>query len=188
MKGIIAGALLGSFCGPLVAGYGSLPTKDSIIWKFSASEDRFAGETTYTAKTAYDQVVGFTDQVGFYETEYMSLGLRCDVTEGVVKSALLSFSFEMPLAYYSAPVDFMVMVGADGKVFRFDGKMFANSMSSGYASIKDHDDLPELLDELSRGKGVTFKIDPRGKGEDREESLTLKGSANAIAQWKQHCL
>lgn len=188
MKGIIAGALLGSFCGSLVAGYGPLPTKDSITWKFSASEDRFAGETTYTAKTAYDQVVGYTDQVGFYKTEYMSLGLRCDVTDGVVENALLRFSFEMPLAYYSIPIDFMVMIDADGKVFRFEGKMFANSMSSGYASIKDHDDLTELLDELSRGKGVTFKIDPRGKGEDREESLTLKGSANAIAQWKQYCL
>jgi hypothetical protein len=163
-----------------------MPTEREYTWQLSTTSDRFEEETTYTAKTAYEKIVGYTDTIGLYKKEFMSLGLRCDVSKGSVKKIMIRFSFERPLAYYSVPILFMV--DANDQVFRFRGNMFSNSMSSGYASIEDHEQLNELLDALSRGKAAVFKVDPDGSGEDREESVTLRGSAKAIAQWKKHCL
>lgn len=178
MKALWSGVTVFLFC---------LSTQAAAVsWKFSKNEDRFEQETTYTAKIAYDQVIEFTDMIGVNITEFMSFGLRCDVKNKVVENILVRFSFEKPLAYYGSKIRFMI--DANDQVFRFDGQMFSNSMSSGFASIKYHEKRDELVEALAKGRHVSFKVDPDGKGENREEALTLKGSSKAIAQWKRECL
>lgn len=167
MKIIIIGLTVLFFC---------FSTQTQAAWSFTESKDQFTGVVTFTA--SYD--------VELMSTGFTSFGLRCDTKSDYAKNALVWFSSEMPLAYYKEDIKFTII--ANDRTFWFNGEMFSNSMSGGYASIQDDSQRDYLIDALAKGHDVAFRIDPDGPGEVRDQRLTLTGSSKAIEQWKAKCL
>jgi hypothetical protein len=149
-------------------------------WVYSNKTDTFTDEVTYMAQVS-EPTYSFYH---LYGIGTFKLGLRCDKAGGATTPLYATFQVGQVISSFSTPITFHIKVGE--KKFKLNGSMYSNSMESGWARV--HDSIrTDLLSALSRGSNVQFRIDPDYGGELDGTSLSLTGSATAIAKIQQQC-
>lgn len=164
----------------------SLPALSSD-WMYYSKADEFSDDQSYFA--VIQEIIRnpwvFPEDLTASDFETYSFGIRCDKKSGGRATHAVTVRVHEPLAFYNSEIK--IQFKANDDKYTLYGRMFSDSMESGYAYVRESSQLQAIVDSLSKGNDVLFVVSPVGVGESVRQTLTLRGSSKAISQLLINC-